>query len=125
MKIAMPINERDLNSNICPSFGRAPYFLIHKTDTEETYYLDNSVAAASQGGAGIRSAQMLVDHGVEALLTQRCGENAEEVLQKSEVQIFESIPGTAQQNIDAFVSNKLVFLNDFHPGLHTHDKQKF
>ena len=121
MKIAIPVDEQNLDSGVCPSFGRAPYFLFYNTDTKESYYLDNS-AVASQGGAGIRAAQVIADHGVKALLTPRCGENAEEVLRKSEVLIYKSIPGTAQQNIDAFIAEKLILLSDFHPGFHGHEK---
>lgn len=121
MKIAIPVDEQNLESGVCPSFGRAPYFLFYNTDTKESYYLDNS-AVASQGGAGIRAAQVIADHGVKALLTSRCGENAEEVLRKSEVLIYKSIPGTVQQNIDAFVAEQLILLSNFHPGFHGHEK---
>ncbi len=121
MKIAIPVNEKNLESSVCLSFGRAPYFLFYNTDTKESYYLDNS-AAVSQGGAGIKAAQVIVDHGARALLTPRCGENAEEVLLKSEVLIYKSISGTVQQNIDAFIAEQLTLLNDFHPGFHGHGR---
>ena len=119
MKIAMPIDKKTLESNICPSFGRAPYFLFYNTESKEYYFLDNE-AVASQGGAGIRAAQVIADHGVKAVLTPRCGENSESVLNRTEVLTYKSIPGTAQQNIDAFVENKLALLNEFHPGFHGH-----
>jgi predicted Fe-Mo cluster-binding NifX family protein len=119
MKIAIPVNEQSLESDICPSFGRAPYFLFYNSVTQEAYYLDNA-AVASQGGAGIRAAQVIADHGVKALLTPRCGENAEEVLRKAEVFVYHSVAGTAQQNIDAFLSNQLPLLEEFHPGFHGH-----
>ncbi|MEA4832410.1 hypothetical protein SDC9_79991 [bioreactor metagenome] len=121
MKIAIPVDDKTMESGVCPSFGRAPYFLFHDTITNESYYLDNS-AVASQGGAGIRAAQVIADHGVKALLTPRCGENAVEVLRKSEVLIYKSIAGTVKQNIDAFNAEKLVLLDDFHPGFHGHEK---
>ena len=121
MKIAIPADEEKLEAGVCPSFGRAPYFLFYNTVTKENYYLDNS-AVASQGGAGIRAAQVIADHGVKALLTPRCGENAEEVLSKAEVLIYKTIPGTLQQNIDAFTDEKLILLNAFHPGFHGHEK---
>lgn len=119
MKIAMPLDEKNLNSAVCASFGRAPYFIIYNTDTEESLFLDNS-AIASQGGAGIKASQTLVDNNVKALLTPRCGQNAEAVLSKAEIRIFKTIPGTAQQNIDAFKADQLSILNDIHPGFHNH-----
>ncbi len=121
MKIAIPVDEQSLESGVCPSFGRAPYFLIYSTVTKESYFLDNS-AVASQGGAGIRASQVIADNGVKALLTPRCGENAEEVLRKSEVFIYKTVPGTAQQNIDAFAAEKLALLTEIHPGFHGHEK---
>lgn len=121
MKIAIPVNEKNLESDVCPSFGRAPYFLFYDTDTKESYFLDNT-AVASQGGAGIRAAQVIADHGVQALLTPRCGENAETVLSKAEVLVYKTIPGSVQENIDAFVTDKLGLLDEFHAGFHSHGK---
>lgn len=121
MKIAMPLDEKNLNSAVCPSFGRTPYFLIYNTETDESSFLDNS-AIASQGGAGIKAAQVLVDNDVKVLLTPRCGENAEAVLSKAEISIFKTITGTAQQNIDAYKADSLSVLKDFHPGFHGHAK---
>ncbi|MDD4774296.1 MAG: NifB/NifX family molybdenum-iron cluster-binding protein [Eubacteriales bacterium] len=119
MKIAIPVDEKSLKSNVCASFGRAPYFLFYNTQTKESYYLDNS-AVASQGGAGIRAAQVIADHGVKALLTPRCGENAEKVLSGAEVLIYKSTQNTAQENIDAFLDDRLSLLNHFHAGFHGH-----
>ena len=121
MRLAIPVDEQSMESSVCPSFGRTPYFLFYNTVTKESYFLDNS-AVASQGGAGIRAAQVVADNGVNALLTPRCGENAEEVLRKSEVFIYKTIAGTAQQNIDAFIAEQLVLLDIFHAGFHGHEK---
>lgn len=121
MKIAIPVDEQNLESSVCPSFGRAPYFLFYNTATKESYYIDNS-AVASQGGAGIKAAQVIADQGTNVLIAPRCGENAEEVLRKSEIFIYKSIQGTAKQNIDAFEAEQLILLNDFHPGFHDHGK---
>ncbi|MHB1152680.1 MAG: NifB/NifX family molybdenum-iron cluster-binding protein [Eubacteriales bacterium] len=117
MIIAMPADEKTIDTTICISFGRAPYLLFYNTITKESEILDNS-AVASQGGAGIRVAQVIADHGVKALLTYHCGENAESVLSKAEVLIYKAIPGTIQQNIDAFMHDQLNLLTDIHPGLH-------
>lgn len=122
MKIAFPVDEKTINSNVCQSFGRAPYFLFYNTETKESEILDNS-AVASQGGAGIRAAQVIADNGVKALITPRCGENAEKVLRNAEVLIYKSIPGLVLDNIDAFVSGKLDLLSEIHPGFHGHEKK--
>ncbi|MGI6249170.1 MAG: NifB/NifX family molybdenum-iron cluster-binding protein [Acutalibacteraceae bacterium] len=119
MKIAIPVEKQNLDAQVAQSFGRAPHFLFYNTKSKESYYLDNT-AVADSGGAGIRAAQVVADHGAEALLTPRCGNNAQEVLSGAEVLIYKSIPGTALENIEAFIAEKLVLLDEFHSGMHRH-----
>jgi predicted Fe-Mo cluster-binding NifX family protein len=119
MKIAIPVNEQSMDSEVCPSFGRTPYFLLYNSVTKESSYLNNE-AAASQGGAGIRAAQAIADQGVKSLITPRCGENAVEVLKKAEVFVYRAVPGTARENIEAHLKNQLSLLEEFHAGFHGH-----
>jgi predicted Fe-Mo cluster-binding NifX family protein len=119
MRIAIPVNDKSMKSDVCPSFGRAPYFLFYNTVTGEEEFLDNS-AVASQGGAGIRAAQFIADRGTQALITERCGENAAEVLTKAEVMIYRPASGTVEDNIEAYKSNELFLLETFHKGHHGH-----
>ena len=35
MKIAIPIESKDLEGKICPSFGRTPCFLLYETDSKK------------------------------------------------------------------------------------------
>ncbi|MTI47205.1 NifB/NifX family molybdenum-iron cluster-binding protein [Sporosalibacterium faouarense] len=119
MKISMPVDLKSMDTNLCRSFGRAPYFLIYDTESNESVYLDNS-AVASQGGAGIKAAQTIVDSDVNVLLTPRCGENAARVLQAADIKIYKSLNSSAKDNIDAFVDNKLSLLDEIHAGFHHH-----
>jgi predicted Fe-Mo cluster-binding NifX family protein len=117
MKIAIPVDEKSMETNVCMSFGRTPYFLIYNTETKANIFLDNS-AAASQGGAGIKAAQTVVDHQVRALLTPRCGENAAEVIKAADIKIYKTINDSVQDNIDAFNEGRLSLLEDIHAGFH-------
>ena len=119
MKIAIPVEEKNLDSPVCVSFGRTPYFLFYQTDCREADFTDNS-AAESQGGAGIKAAQVLVDGKAEALLTIRCGENAAEVLNAAGIKLYRTQYLTARQNIDAFERGELSPLTEIHAGLHHH-----
>ncbi|MDD4125235.1 MAG: NifB/NifX family molybdenum-iron cluster-binding protein [Eubacteriales bacterium] len=121
MKIAIPVDDKNPESGVCVSFGRAPYYLFYDTDTKEYHYLDNG-AASGQGGAGIKAAQSIADNGAEALLTVRCGENAEQVLSGAGVTIYKTIQATARENIKAFTDKKLFLLNNIHPGFHSHGR---
>lgn len=119
MIIAIPTDEKDLNSKVCISFGRTPYFAFYNTDTKEATYFDNS-AISAQGGAGIKASQMIVDHKASVVLTVRCGENAAQVLNGSNVKIFKTKYETVKENIEAFEKEELNLLSDIHPGFHNH-----
>lgn len=119
MKLAIPVDEKRLESNVCASFGRAPYFLFYDTAAGESVFVDNS-AAASTGGAGIKAAQLIVDHGATALLTPRCGQNAAGVLQSADIKLYKTLPASAAENIAAFGGGRLPLLEEIHAGLHGH-----
>lgn len=119
MKIAMPVNGKSMDKGICPSFGRAPYFLIYDTKTEEGLFIDNS-AASSQGGAGIKAAQLVVDNGADVLITPRCGENAASVINAGKVKIYRSTDGSIEDNLNALKEDKLSILDEIRAGFHNH-----
>ncbi len=119
MKIAIPVNDNNINTTVCMSFGRTPYFLIQDTETKEDIFLSNA-AAASQGGAGIKAAQMLADNNVNVLLTPRCGENAADVLKVADIKMYKTVSDSIKETIEAFETGKLALLNDIHPGFHNH-----
>jgi len=119
MKIAIPVDEKSLKSNVCVSFGRTPYFLIYDIDTKESTFLDNS-AAASTGGAGIKAAQTIVDNKVNALLTPRCGQNAADVLGAADIKIYKTTNTSVKENIDDYIAGRLSLLDEIHAGFHGH-----
>lgn len=119
MKIAIPVDEKNIGTNVCVSFARAPYFFIYDMESKEGSFFDNG-AAASTGGAGVKAAQIIVDHKVDALLVPRCGENAAEVLRAAEIKLFKTTTLWAKDNIDAFKAGKLPALDEIHAGFHGH-----
>lgn len=122
MKIAIPTNQDSLTASVADVFGRATYYLIYETDNQSSTFIDNT-AAASQGGAGIKAAQLVVDQGVTAILAPRCGENAAKIIQGAGVKLYQTISGTLQENIDAFTAGKLEELQEIHAGFHNHGKK--
>lgn len=119
MKIAIPVEDQVMEASVSQSFGRAPYYLIYDTETKGRKFIDNS-AIVSQGGAGIKAAQTIVDSGISALLTPLCGENAAKVLNTANIILYKTIDASVQNNIEAFNSGTLPLLDDIHPGFHGH-----
>jgi len=119
MKIAIPVDENNIDTNVCISFGRAPYFMIYDNESKEIEFIINT-AADSQGGAGIKAAQIIADTKSEILLTPRCGMNAVEVLEGSKIKLYKTISHKAFENIKEFTEGKLSLLEDIHAGFHGH-----
>lgn len=119
MRIMIPVEDKSMESKVCQSFGRAPYFLVYDTKTRGSDFIDNS-AANSQGGAGIKAAQTVVDNNISALLTPRCGQNAANVIKSANIKIYRTISDSIANNINDFCDNNLNLLDEIHPGFHNH-----
>ena len=109
MKIIIPVDEASVESGVCVSFGRAPYFMLCEGGKAE--FLPNP-------GAGLKAAQAVADSGAEALITVRCGENAAQVLKAADIRIYKSKDGTALANAAALEAGELGELTHFHAGFH-------
>ncbi len=120
MKLIIPAENNSLTSPVCSSFGRAPLYVSYDTETGDYEFLNNSVATSSQGGAGIKAAQMLVDHGTGAIIACRCGNNAAQVLKAAHIDMYLAQEGSVMNNIERFKNGGLTQLSDIHPGLHNH-----
>ncbi|MBP2026765.1 putative Fe-Mo cluster-binding NifX family protein [Acetoanaerobium pronyense] len=119
MKIVIPVENKEINSDTCNSFGRAPYFLIYDTENRKKIYLDNN-AAETSGGAGVKAAQTIADNNIDIVITAKCGENAYEVLKGSDIKIYKKILDKADENLIAFREGKLEELKETHSGYHLH-----
>jgi predicted Fe-Mo cluster-binding NifX family protein len=88
-------------------FGRAPYFIIMDTDTKSFEALENRFAEA-YGGVGPKAAQLLIAHGVEALISGQVGGNAREVLSAAGIAIYAYRGGgSVMDALEKFIGKRL------------------
>lgn len=119
MKILLPVNEQNIESGVCVSFGRSPYFLLWDTNTNNSTYVENP-GASSSGGAGIKAAQAVVDHKSDVLIVPRIGKNASDVIDVAGIKIYKSTQENIIKCIDQMKNGELEILTDIHPGFHNH-----
>ena len=110
MKVCISSSGNSLDSKMDPRFGRAAYFVIADTDTMEPEIIENS-AAASGGGAGITSGQLMVDKGVTAVITGNVGPNAMNVLKAANIEIYHGVDVSVKENIAKFKKGLLEKIN--------------
>jgi len=110
MKVAVTSTGDSLDAAVDPRFGRAAWFVLVDTDTMEWEAVANPNTAVG-GGAGIQSGQLMVDRGVEAVITGNCGPNAFRVLEAAGIQVCIGASGSVRDAVQAFSEGKLERLS--------------
>jgi len=100
-KICLTATDKGMDSDIDPRFGRAAYFHILDPSAQQIEVVRNPHLEEAQG-AGIQTAQMLVDRGVRIVLTGQVGPKADQVLRAAGVQVIGGASGTIRQAIQNF-----------------------
>jgi len=107
MKIAISSTGQKINDKIDDVFARCPYFIIVeiKDDKiEKTESLKNE-SVEQIGGAGISTAKLMAEKGVEAVVAGNVGPRASEVLAQFNIKVYQA-SGTVEQAIQDFIDNK-------------------
>lgn len=84
MKIAIASEGKKLDSKVCPTAGRAPYYLIFE-DKTLVKTIKNPFAVGG-GGAGSGVAQMLSNEGVNLIISGKFGGNMLTTLNEKNIQ---------------------------------------
>ena len=106
MKIAITAMGKGLDAEVDPRFGRCQYFIIFDTETGTFEALDNASVSLG-GGAGIQSAQTIVEKDAEAVLTGNVGPNAFRTLSAAGISIYAGASGKVSDAIAQFKSGAL------------------
>ncbi len=110
MKIAVTAIGPSLDDQVEPRFGRAPYFLFIDSETMEFEAIQNPNVAAG-GGAGIQSAQLMSEHGVQYILTGNCGPNAFQVFGAAGIKVIVGVSGIVRQAVEQFKAGTFSLSN--------------
>ena len=98
MKIAVTSTGPTLDDPVAARFGRCAYFLIADPDSMEFEAIENPNVAAG-GGAGVQSAQLMADKGVQAVLTGNCGPNAFQVFGAAGIEVIVGVGGSVRDAV--------------------------
>ncbi|RLC29721.1 MAG: dinitrogenase iron-molybdenum cofactor biosynthesis protein [Deltaproteobacteria bacterium] len=103
MKIAVSATGPTLEAAVDPRFGRCSFFIIAETESPDFTAIENPNIALS-GGAGIQSAQMMAEKGVQTVLTGSCGPNASNTFSATGIEVITGCSGMVKDVINAFKS---------------------
>ena len=107
MKICITSTGPGLEAEMDPRFGRCQYFIFADPQSLELEVIENPNLAAS-GGAGIQSAQLVANRGVEAVITGQVGPNAYTTLQAGKVRIITGVSGKVRDLLEKYKKGELT-----------------
>jgi predicted Fe-Mo cluster-binding NifX family protein len=111
MKICVPtLEDKGLDSQISPHFGRAPKFIVSDTDLDdELEVLDNT---AEHFGGMAKTPEIIRDAGVDAILVSGIGPRAIRMFEQMGIRVFAGASGTAGDALEDFHSGILQEATD-------------
>lgn len=107
MKIAFPTTGRDLAAPLDDRLGRAARFLL-VDDRDGTFaVVENGGNSEAEQGAGIQSAQTLIDAGTQAVVASHCGPKAYKVFEAAGIAVHQADVAPVDQLLEAFRRGEL------------------
>lgn len=85
MIIVIPVNN---DKSISNTFGRAVLFAVINSESNSVDYIENTQNLNAVQGAGIQSAQKVINNNGNILITKHCGPKAFKVLQSESIRVF-------------------------------------
>ncbi len=107
MKIAISSKGNTLESATDPRFGRAQQFIIYDLDNGTHSTFNNTQNLTSSHGAGIQTAQNIINAGADLVITGNVGPNAFNVLNSAGVKIYLTSGLTVQEAIEKYKKGEL------------------
>lgn len=86
MRIVIPSSGKTMDSMMDERFGRAGFFLIYDTDTDEHQFLENTWLG-QQHGVGVRTSSVIAEKGVSMAIVPHIGPKAGDILRESGIDV--------------------------------------
>jgi predicted DNA-binding protein (UPF0251 family)/predicted Fe-Mo cluster-binding NifX family protein len=110
MKIAVTSVDGTLEGKVDERFGRSRKIIIYDPETKTHRVVDNTVNMNAPQGAGIQSAEHIVNEGAHVVISGHLGPNAFRVLQTAGVAVYTASNMTVSEALRAFEEEKLIKL---------------
>jgi len=107
MKIAITSVDGTMEGMVDERFGRSRKFVIYDTEAKTHTVIDNALNMGAAQGAGIQSAQNVVNSGAQVVISGHLGPNAYRVFQSAGIAVYTASNMTVAQAIQAYEQGKL------------------
>lgn len=107
MKVVVTSQGDTPESEVDPRFGRARYFLVFDTESEEWEVHDNTQNLGAAQGAGIQAARNVAGLNAQAVVTGNIGPKAFSTLQAGGIKVYTQAGGLAKEAFKSFKAGEL------------------
>lgn len=107
MKIAITSTDGTLDGMVDERFGRAKKIVIVDIDGNDQETVDNVQNVNAAQGAGIQTAQNIINAGAKAVISGHLGPNAFRVVSAAGIDVFTASKMTVREALDLYKNGKL------------------
>jgi predicted Fe-Mo cluster-binding NifX family protein len=107
MKIAITATDKNMSGNVDPRFGRAKYFMVVDTESDEWAAHDNAQNLNAAQGAGIQSGETVARLGAQAVVSGNVGPKAFRILNAAGIKVYLCGEGTVTEAVRRFKAGEL------------------
>jgi predicted Fe-Mo cluster-binding NifX family protein len=106
MKIIITASSNTIEGPFNPRFGRADYFMLYDSDSQEWSAFQNP-AADARGGAGPQAVQFIAGKNPDVVISGRYGPSAYTALEASGIKTYIANTGTVNEVLGQFLDGQL------------------
>jgi len=107
MRLCIPALGQGTGAAMDVRLGRAPCLLFVDIETGDAEAVDNSENVNAAQGAGVQTAQLIVEAGARAVVAANCGPMAFAMLRAAGVKLYLADGGTVAELVERFKAGDL------------------
>ncbi len=112
MLVAITASDDKTTSKLDARFGRAKFIILYNSEDNSFTIHDNALNLNAPQGAGIQTAQNVVELGAHAVITGNMGPKAFRVLEAGSVRVFTSNIQSVENAYQEYLKNNLQELTN-------------
>ena len=108
LRVGVTSREESPLSEVCEQFGRSYWLMIYSPAECRWYAIDNGPNRSLSNGAGVATAETIIDAGVTVVLTGETGPKAFRTLKAAGISIVHNVRGGVEEALSDWLSGRLT-----------------
>ena len=101
VKICVTAESETLDAMVASHFGQSPYFIFVDSETMKCEVVKNPADRAEKG-AGRQVASIMIERGIDLLITGKVGVNTSQILAAAEIRVVQGVTGSVREAVEEY-----------------------